>query len=76
VPSYPIEVEKDKSFLNASYVSDHTESFISGENIEKMVSNNDKLLQVTAFLQTSQSQSNVTDTSICECYVFNNIYRI
>jgi len=70
VSSYPIEVEEDENFLNASYVLDHTESFISGENIEKMVSDNsDKLLQVTASLQTNQSQSNITDTSICEYYI-------
>jgi hypothetical protein len=74
VPSYPIEVEEDKNFLNASYVLDHSESFISGENIEKMVSDNDKLLQVTAFLQSNQSQSDITDTSICECCVSNNVY--
>ncbi|RLU15029.1 hypothetical protein DMN91_012916 [Ooceraea biroi] len=69
VPSYPIEVEEDKNVLNASYVLNHTESLASEENnIERMVSDNTKLLQLAslAFLEANRSQSNVTDTSILD----------
>lgn len=76
--SYPIEAEDDKNILNASCVLNHTESLLSEENIERMSSDNNKMLQVASstVLEANRSQSNLTDTSICECYICYILFYI
>ncbi|XP_018346098.1 PREDICTED: DNA polymerase zeta catalytic subunit [Trachymyrmex septentrionalis] len=68
ISSYPIEVESNENVLNASHILNHSESLVSEENLERIISDNCKLLQLasSAFLDATRSQSNMTDTSFLD----------
>jgi len=72
ISSYPIEVESNENVLNASHILNHSESLVSEENLERIISDNCKLLQLasSAFLDATRSQSNMTDTSFCKHVLF------